>query len=172
MSTADVGIWIAVATGIVSVMAALYSLYREWQAWRQNQAQRLSAAAAVAVRRAEAGVVRPLLGARLVDGIAAFVARHPDLDALRFRTLLYADLQRCVRLTDDEKHVARETAVNNLIGLLRAMPSPPLRLHSDGQVARQRGRLSELVETAYSARARPSGDMIEGLGTFCGRSTG
>jgi hypothetical protein len=162
-----VGVWIAIATGIVSVMAAVYGLYREWQTYRQNQSQRLSSAAAVAVRRAEAAVVRPLLGARLVDGIGTFVARHPDLDPIRFRTLLYADLQRCVRLTDEEKHLARETAVNNLIGLLRAMPSPPLCLHTDGQVTRHRGRLSELVETAYSLRARPSGDMIHGLGSFC-----
>jgi hypothetical protein len=168
MWTDTVGVWIAIATGIVTVMAAAYGMYREWQAYRQNQSQRLSSAAAVAVRRSEAAVVRPLLGARLVDGIASFVTQHPNLDPLRFRTLLYADLQRCVRLTEEEKHVARETAVNNLIGLLRVMPAPPLRVHTDDQVRRQRGRLGELVETAYSMRVRPSGDMIQGLGTFCG----
>ena len=84
----DIGIWVAVVTGIVTGLGAIYGLWREWQSYRQNQTQRLSNAATVAVRRAEASIMRPLLGERLIDTIKTFVTKYPSLNAIHFCALL------------------------------------------------------------------------------------
>ena len=174
MAAADwmgpVGVWVAVGTGIVTGLAALFGLYREWWTFRQRQADRLLDAATVAVRRAEATIVRPLLRQRLTEALGRAVEDYRHLDALRFRVLLFRDLQCALYLTDGEKRLANDTAVNLLVAQLRAMPSPPLRVDSDRDTARANRRLRELVETTYSLRRRPNVDMLQQLAYFCGNT--
>lgn len=164
------GAWVAIAVGIVTAVGTLYGVYREWQAYRQNQAQRLSSAAAVAVRRAEANVVRPLLRDRMADTVKTFVTSETGRarDPVSYRALLFCALHTGMRLTDEEKQQAHITATNNLIAALRVMPSPPLRVASDAQVRKHNGLLQELVENAYSARLRPSIDLLQQLALFTG----
>lgn len=160
-------IWIGVLTAVVTVLGSLYTIYREWQQWRQNQARRLDDAATVAVRRTEASFVRPRLTDRLGHALTTFVATHPTDDPVRFRTLLFAELNRRVRLTEDEKTEARETGVRNLVSAMRTAPSPPLKVFTAEQVQEHRGRLLELVENAYGLRPRASADLIRQLANFC-----
>ena len=77
-------VWFGIATGIVTILGTLYGIWREWQIRRQQQATRLATAAASAVRRAEATVVRPLLTDRKGDTISLFVQQHPSEDHTRF----------------------------------------------------------------------------------------
>jgi hypothetical protein len=166
-----IGVWIAVGTGVVTGCATLYGLYREWIGFRQRQAERLRDTAIVAVRRTEASYVRPLLRERLAATVGTFVTERGDLDALRFRALLFRDLHCGMRLDEDEKRVAQGTAVNHLVGLLRGMPHTPLRVSTDEEVRRAERTLRELVETAYSIRPRPSVDMLQQFAHFCGSPT-
>ena len=114
-----------------------------------------------------------------MDGILSFTqgVQNPPADAVRFRTLLFAHLHRRVRLTSDEKHIAKQTAINDLITLLRSIPNPPVHVKTDGQVRKQEGRLTEQIETAYTLRMRPSQaggqpapsfDLMQSLATFIG----
>ena len=112
-----------------------------------------------------------------------------------FRALLFRDLHLHMRLTDEEKVLAHNVATNNLVNLLRAMPSPPVRVHTDAQVTKHgtgpglraepgawstrppagtgipsvhRGWRQKQVENAYSLRLRPSVDLLQQLALFCG----
>ena len=171
---ATFGIWVAVSAGIVTAVATLYGIYREWQAYRQNQTVRLSNAAMVAVRRAEANVVRPLLRDRMaatVQRVLETTSRCVDetpSDSARFRARLFCELHSGMRLTEAEKRTAHTTATNNLIAALRVMPSPPLRVDTDEQVTKHDGLLQELAENAYSTRLRPSVDLLQQLSLFIG----
>lgn len=169
MSTSDEwAVWIAVAAGIVTGFATAYGMYREWQTYRQNQTQRLTNAAAVAVRRAEANVVRPLLRDRMAATVKRFVELTTTTDERSFRTLLFCELHTGMRLTEEEKRLAHVTATNHLIDILRSVPAPPLRVHNDRQVSKHNGLLQELVENAYSQRMRPSVDLLQQLALFTG----
>ena len=163
------GLWIAVITGIITAFAALFGLYREWVAFRERQATRLTNAAVVAVRRAEAVIIRPVLQQRFADAVLRF-AEGPGrtLDPVRFRPLLFREVQCTVAITADEKRLAHDTAVNFLLDLLRTMPNTPLRVQTDAQVSRANRRLHELVETAYSLRTRPVVDLMQLFAVFCG----
>lgn len=168
------GVWVAVSTGIVTALGALYGVYREWQAYRQNQVQRLANAAMVAVRRAEANLVRPLLRERMTDTIQRFATRPAPrgdgLNEVTFRVLLFCELHDGMRLTDAEKKQAHTVATNHLIAALRAMPSPPVHVYTDSQVTKHSGLLQELVENAYSTRIRPNTDLLQQLALFIGVS--
>lgn len=142
-----VTIWVAIFTGVITCLATLYAALRAAQQWRQDKARRLADAAGVAVRWTEARfgsvtekknrpaspqVVRPILKQRLSETILATLPPTTPrrggtvddavLDPLHYRMHLYAVLQESVGLTDDEKRLARRTAVDHLVGLLRAMP--------------------------------------------------
>ena len=111
-----------------------------------------------------------LLRQRLADTLGRSIDEHRQLDAVRFRALLFRDLQCSLCLTEEEKKLAHDTAINLLFGLLRSMPDPPVRVDSDRQSARANKHLREVVETAYSLRLRPSADMLQQLAYFCGGS--
>lgn len=165
------GLWIAVLSAAVTILATVYAMHRTWQQRRQDRVQRLAQAATLAVRRTESAYVRPILCEKLrhclVDFVHSrgFTSVHAEWDS-GTRFLLYCQLQETVRLTDEEKHIAQTLAVNQLVALLRSLPSPPLRVHTDRQVTRNEGRLREQIELAYSLRPRLSGAMIEQVGEF------
>ena len=164
----NIGYWLAIATGIVTGFGTVYGLWREWQMFRQNQVTRLVNAANIAVRRTEASVVRPILSERMADTIVSFVSSHPDCDPIRFRTLLFRDLYRSMKLNADEKEIAKRTACNHLISLLQGMPTPPLRVKKDSQIKKNLPVIEEQVETAYGLRLRPSLDLMQQLASFSG----
>ena len=170
----DVGYWIAVITGIVTCFVTLYGMWREWQAFRQNQTNRLSTAATVAVRRTDAAYVRPLLTGRMSDTINAFLPSHPGEDALRFRTLLFRNLVLSMQLTSRSgvvpPPVARRTknasqserpptisfiCCNPFACIPKgngpSIPSPPIRVRSDAEIHRNMQKLEEQIETAYKS---------------------
>ena len=164
----NIGVWLGVMTGMVTGLGAAFAMWREWQTYRQNQITRLSNAAITAVRRTEANVVRPLLAERMSETIEKFITLHKQEDSVRFRVLLFSELYRHMRLTEDEKQVARATAVNHLIEILRGMPSPPLRIVTEDQLNKQIRNIQEQIENAYSSRPRPTIDLLQHLGTFVG----
>ena len=164
-------VWFGIATGIVTILGTLYGIWREWQIRRQQQATRLATAAASAVRRAEATVVRPLLTDRMGDTISLFVQQHPSEDPTRFRTLLFRHLQQSMQLSEEEKLLAKQTAVNILITTLQGMPSAPVRVKSDDDINKNMKKINEAVETAYGLRPRPTVEMLNNLATFCGGAT-
>ena len=164
----SIGVWLAICTGIVTGLGATFGFWREWENYRQNQVQRLSNAALVAVRRTEAGVVRPLLTARMTDIVNRFVVEHERTDTLRFKTLLFSELYASLRLSEAEKRLARTTATNHLIDLLRTMPSPPLCVKTDKQLNAKLHSVHEQVETAYSVRPRAGMELMNQLGQFLG----
>ena len=163
-----VAVWFGIATGIVTALATVYGVWREWQTRRQQQATRLATAAASAVRRTEATIVRPLLTERMGDTISVFVQQHPLEDPTRFRTLLFRHLQQSMQLSEEEKLLAKQTAVNILITTLQGMPSAPLRVKSDDDINKNLKKIQEAVETAYGIRPRPTVEMLNNLATFCG----
>ena len=164
----NIGVWLGVMTGMVTGLGAAFAMWREWQTYRQNQITRLSNAAITAVRRTEANVVRPLLAERMSETIEKFITLHKQEDSVRFRVLLFSELYRHMRLTEDEKQVARATAINHLIEILRGMPSPPLRIVTEDQLNKQIRNIQEQIENAYSSRPRPTIDLLQHIGTFVG----
>ena len=164
----SVGVWLAIATGVVTGLGTSFAIWREWQAYRQNQVTRLGSAATVAVRRTEAAVVRPLLSERMSTIVARFVQEHQGLGHTHFRTLLFCDLYDSLRLSETEKELAKKTAVNHLVDLLRAMPSPPIRIKTDGQLKKHWHAITEQVETAYSLRPRPAAELLGQMAQFSG----
>jgi hypothetical protein len=166
----NVGVWLAIVTGIVTGMGTVFAMWREWQQFRQNQVVRLTNAAIVAVRRTEASIVRPLLMVRMTEAVNRFVHDHEGMDPNRFRSLLFSELYTVLRLSEDEKKLAKQTAENHLLALLRTMPSPPLRVKSDAQLKRNLHAVAEEVETAYSARPRPGVELLMQMAQFCGNA--
>ena len=164
----NIGVWLGVMTGIVTGLGSAFAIWREWQTYRQNQITRLSNAAMTAVRRTEANVVRPLLAERMSDTIEKFITIHKQEDTVRFRVLLFSDLYRNMRLTEDEKKVAKATAVNHLIEILRGMPSTPLKIVTEEQLNKQIRTIQEQIENAYSSRPRPTIDLLQHIGMFVG----
>jgi hypothetical protein len=164
----SVAVWVAIGTGVVTGMGALYGLYREWQMFRQQQATRLTNAATTAVRRTESSIVRPLLSNRMADTIGVFVKRHGAEDALRFRTLLFRDLHRNMRLTEVEKTIAKTTATNQLISILQGMPSSPLHVQTERQISKNIAKVQEAIETAYGLRPRATVELLQQLAHFSG----
>ena len=145
----SIGIWLAIATGVITGLGTAFGVWREWQIYRQNQITRLNNAAIVAVRRSEATVVRPILINRMSDVISEFVQTHNNIDTSRFRVLLFKELYARVRMSEEEKHLAKSTAIHYLIDILQSMPSPPLRIKTERQLSRNSRAVHELVETAY-----------------------
>ena len=73
--------------------------------------------------------------------------------------LLFVRMQKEVALTDQEKELAQQTAMENLAAALRSMPHPPLRIKdTDHHLYCKEGRLRELVEGAYQLRNRASAE--------------
>ena len=179
--------WLAILTGVITALATLYGLWREWQAYRQNQALRLSNAAMVAVRRTEASLVRPRLGERLADTVQRFTLTNASnpLGPVPYRALLFGELQRNMRLPEEDKRLAKTTATNHLItsikapmisvavlcAILQGLPSPPLRLYTDDQINQHIHTLHEQIENAYGLRLRPSLDLVQQLVYFCGSTS-
>lgn len=165
---ASATIWLAVLGSILTAVGTMYGMVRTYLEWRLDKARRLNDAAAIAVRRTEAAFVRPLLKERMLEVLQSVPPVSSSTGSvIEYRSRLFCALQRCVGLRCDEKKKAQEDAVRFLVEHLRAMPSPPLRLKTDRDVARYHGRLRELVELAYNLRPRPSADMIRGVGEFC-----
>ena len=169
MSTEDsVVIWFGIGTGIVTGVATLYGLWREWQQYRLNQVTRLATAAQTAVRRTESSIVRPLLSERMANTVSEFVQLHPSQDAIRFRMLLFRDLHRTMRLSEDEKQLAKSTATNHLISILQEMPSPPLHVHTETEIKKNIQKVQECIETAYGLRPRATLELMQQLALFSG----
>lgn len=122
LCTTDEARW---CTRVPSVAA--YTTFRAVETRRVERQARLAQAAVVAVRRTEAGFVRPLLRDRMAEAVASYLARRAGEPPLHLRLQLFSELQRAVALTDEEKRVAHTVAVNHLVTLLRSMPSAPLR---------------------------------------------
>lgn len=87
---------------------------------------------------------------------------------MRTRFMLFCELQRTVRLTDEEKRTAQNLAIDQLVALLRTLPSPPIHVYSHRQAERHRGRLLEQVEAAHSLQPRLNGILIQQAGQFAG----
>lgn len=167
-----VGIWIVIATGVVAIMGSLYGLYKEWQQRRINQTVRLNDAAMLAVRNAEASFVRPLLTNRLAETLKQFTTEHiDDPDHLHFRALLFVELHRGVQISKDEKAHAKLLATNVFISIMKCMPNPPIKIHTDADEIQHAGRISEVLELAYSLRTRPSVDLMQQVAVFCSGAT-
>ena len=166
----SVAVWFGIGTGIITAVATLYGIWREWQTRRQLQATRLATAASSAVRRTEATIVRPLLTERMGDTISVFVQQHPSEDPTGFRILLFRHLQLSMQLSEEERLLAKQAAVNILITTLQGMPSAPVRVTSDDDITKNLKTINEAVETAYGLRPRPTVEMLNNLATFCGGS--
>lgn len=117
----NVSIWMAVVVGVFTALATAYGMYRAWQQRRQDSVQRLTHAAQLAVRRTESAYVRPILCERLEACLVRFATAHRRVlqdgdadDILRTRFLLFCELQRTVRLTDDEKRTAQGLAIDRV----------------------------------------------------------
>ena len=104
------------------------------------------------------------------DAISLFVQQHPSEDPTRFRILLFRHLQLSMQLSEEEKLLAKQTAVNILITTLQGMPSAPVRVTSDDDITKNLKTINEAVETAYGLRPRPTVEMLNNLATFCGGS--
>jgi hypothetical protein len=103
--------------------------------------------------------------------IAAFTSGQMcPVDPLRFRVLLFRELHQQRRLGEEEKVLARNTAMNHLVDHLRATPYPPIRLRTDKEVRKNWGKIQECIETAYSLRPRPSAELLLQLAVFTGSS--
>lgn len=114
----SVQVWMAVVVGACTALATAYGMYRTWQQRRQEGVQRLAQAAQLAVRRTESAYVRPILHERLEMCLMRFASAHRRIledgdsdDIMRTRFLLFCELQRTVRLTDEERHAAQTMAV-------------------------------------------------------------
>ena len=164
----SIGVWLAIATGVVTGLGTMFAIWREWQKFRQNQVARLNSAAIVAVRRTEAAVVRPLLTLRMMDAVNRFVQELPQTEQNRFRSLLFCELYSLLRLSEEEKGLAKKTATNHLVDLLRSMPCPPIQLKTDTQLKRHWHAIKEEIETAYSARPRSGVELLRQMANFCG----
>jgi hypothetical protein len=99
----SIGVWLAIATGVVTGLGTMFAIWREWQQFRQNQVARLNSAAIVAVRRTEAAVVRPLLTLRMMDAVNRFVQEHPQTEQNRFRFLLFCEWYSLLRLSEEKR---------------------------------------------------------------------
>lgn len=166
--TGSVVVWLAVLSGILTMLGTAYGLFLAVTQRRMDTNNRLNEAALIAVRRAEAAVVRPLLRERLLAIVEADgdPSTHPTLNAWQRRARTFAALQRSMTLTDAEKHTAHRYAVNNLVSHLRRIPNPPLCVETQQELNRHAVRLSELVENAYNIRPRLGAELIRALGEF------
>lgn len=61
---------------------------------------------------------------------------------------------------------ARDT--NQLVTLLRTLPSPPIHVNTEVQLERQHGRLLEQVEMAHSLQPRLTAILVQQAGQFVG----
>ena len=104
--------------------------------------------------------MRPMLKQKLENVIRNHIqARRCQSDEDTNRMLLFVQMQKEVALSDQEKEVAQQTAMENLAAALRGMPHPPLRIKdSDHHLYCKEGRLRELVEGAYQLRNRASAE--------------
>lgn len=159
-----IGAWVAIITGAVGIVVAVYGAYQAWQGRRLERAARLNDAASVAVRKVEAVYARPIMQGRL-DAVVRRWSHANETDADRM--LLFCDLQREVRLDSVEKAEAQRRSVENLVDALRVMPSPPLRVRTAADVQRHEGRLCEVIEGAYQLRPRLSASVIREFAQFC-----
>lgn len=178
MDSTAVTTWLAVLTGGLTIAGSVYGFVVNMTQRRMDASRRLNDAAAVAVRRTEGAVVRPLLRDRLQDAIvdhaaAAMATRgmdggpHADEDRFVARMKLFVELQRRMSLTEAEKNEAHRAAVSNLVTQLRLSPHPPIPVKTERDLEQHAVRLSELIESAYNQRPRPGGDMIRSLAEFC-----
>jgi hypothetical protein len=171
--TIGITIWLAIMTGCITFLGTSYGLYLTVSQHRIETAVRLHEAAAIAVRRAEAAVVRPLLRDRMLTMIEETTGGATSGgqgggggSVVRARMLLFAALQRRLVLSASEKQDAHQYAVGDLVTQLRRNPNPPLRVKTSADLDRHAVRLSELVENAFNLRPRLSTEMIRALGDF------
>lgn len=103
----------------MTVVVAVYGLYRTYQDRKIYKREMVHATARVAVRVTEANFVRPLLKDRMKTCIEDFAHHHPDFTPYQTRMFLFCELQESVRLEEDEKSMARRRAFNVFVDLLR-----------------------------------------------------
>lgn len=172
-AAAVLAVWLPIVVGLTTVVLAVYGALRTWDDRRRERRARLADTARIAVRVTEAAYVRPLLRRRLEDSVRRYLGadrprgggQHPYAT----RLLLFCQLQDDVGLTGPEKLEARTRAFNQLVDLLRAMPRPPVRLHSDEALCAARPCLEGALEVAYNLCPRPANALIADLGAFAGR---
>jgi hypothetical protein len=170
--TSSIAVWLAVLSGVVTILGTLYGLFLAVTQRRMDMNARLNDAALIAVRRSEAAVVRPLLRERLLAVVDATetttnnTSMSSGIDSWQRRARTFAALQRSMSLTEVEKHMAHEYALNNLVSYLRRTPNPPLRVQTQSELNRHAVRLSELIENAYNLRPRLGTELIHALGEF------
>lgn len=128
----------------------------------------MNEAAAIAVRQTEGKYVRPILKDRLVELLQILATDcAASSDPLHYRIQIFTTLQQRMGLSSEEKQTAKKKAVQFLVDHLRSVPNPPIHVQTDADVAKQRGKLDELIETAYNLRPRPHTDMLTSFAMFC-----
>lgn len=177
MDQTDITAWLAVLTGVLTITGTLYGYLSNLKHRRIDRSRRLNEAAAVAVRRTEGSLIRPMLRTRLHETVVEHASamtrmRGPGIgdfpdDPLLVRMQLFVSLQRRMALTETEKNEAHRTAVSNLVAHLRLSPHSPISIKTTKDLERNSVRLSELIENAYNLRPRPGGEMIRSLAEFC-----
>lgn len=166
----SVTIWLPLLTGIITIMVTLYGLYRNRMERQRQRQEVLSQLAVTAVRITGSAYVRPLLKLRLMALVEdASNRRLPTEDYTLWRMAMFCKLQLQVRLTDEEKHQARERSYTYLLETLRRMPDPPLDISSVKKKAMHQGKMYREIEKAYNLSPQQSNSLIMDLGAFVGR---